>query len=152
MSLILVVEDSPSDYESIQRSFKKLGVKDTLYHCETGDEALDFLYRRKEFSNEENSPRPSVILLDLNLPGTDGRDVLKQIKSDPQLRSIPVVVLTTSDSDKDIKECYQYGANSYMIKPSNWDDFFKMMESFKNYCLVSATLPDHGPGISSPGN
>jgi CheY-like chemotaxis protein len=144
MSSILIVEDSPSDYESIQRSFKKLGVKGSLYHCETGEEALDFLYRRKEYSDEKDAPRPSVILLDLNLPGTDGRDILKKIKNDPELKSIPVVVLTTSDSDKDIRECYQYGANSYMIKPSNWDDFFKMMESFKSYCLDNAMLPDHG--------
>ena len=142
MSLILIVEDSPSDYESVVRSFKKLGMKDEVYHCENGDKALDFLYGRKEFSNAPH-PRPSVILLDLNLPGTDGREVLKQIKNDPDLKSIPVVVLTTSDSDKDIKECYQYGANSYMIKPSNWGDFFKMMENFKNYCLGSAILPDH---------
>jgi len=142
MSLILIVEDSPSDYESVIRSFKKLGVKDSVYHCESGEQALDFLYRRKEF-RDSPYPRPSVILLDLNLPGTDGREVLKQIKNDPDLKSIPVVVLTTSDSDKDIRECYQYGANSYMIKPSNWDDFFKMMENFKNYCLNSVTLPDH---------
>ncbi len=143
MSCILIVEDSPSDFESILRSFKKLGVQDAVHHCETGEDALNFLYRRKEYGGEKSAPRPSVILLDLNLPGTDGRDVLKQIKNDPDLKSIPVIVLTTSDSDKDIRECYQYGANSYMIKPSNWEDFFKMMSSFSNYCLGSAILPDH---------
>ena len=144
MSSILIVEDSPLDYESVLRSFRKLGVKTPIYHCETGEQALDFLYRRKNYSDEKDSPRPSVILLDLNLPATSGRDVLKQIKSDQTLKSIPVVVLTTSDSDKDIRECYEYGANSYMVKPSNWGDFFKMMENFKHYCLESATLPDHG--------
>ena len=143
MSSILIVEDSPSDYESVARAFKKLGVKDAVYHCESGEEALDFLYHRKGYSGAQKAPRPSVILLDLNLPGTDGRDVLKQIKNDPNLKSIPVVVLTTSDLEKDIRECYQYGANSYMVKPSNWEDFFKMTESFKNYCLGSAILPDH---------
>jgi CheY-like chemotaxis protein len=143
MTSILIVEDSPSDFESVLRSFKKLGIQNQVYHCDTGEKALDFLYGRKEYSGAQSVPRPSVILLDLNLPGTDGREVLKQIKNDPDLKSIPVVVLTTSDSDKDIRECYQYGANSYMIKPSNWGDFFKMMENFKNYCLGSAILPDH---------
>src|SRR4051812_26557212 len=120
MSSILIVEDSISDYESVVRSLKKLGVKDAVYHCDTGEKALDFLYGRKQYS-AETAPRPSVILLDLNLPGTDGREVLKKIKSDSSLKSIPVVVLTTSSSDKDIQECYQNGANSYMIKPSSWD-------------------------------
>lgn len=141
MSAILIVEDSPSDYESIVRSFSKLGVQNSVFHCDSGDEALDFLYRRNAYKDKE-APRPSVILLDLNLPGTDGRDVLKQIKNDPELKSIPVVVLTTSNLDKDIKECYAYGANSYMVKPSNWADFFKMMENFKNYCLGSSILPN----------
>jgi CheY-like chemotaxis protein len=143
-SSILIVEDSPSDYESIARAFKKLGIKNVVYHCESGEQALDFLYRRKNYSDAKNSPRPSVILLDLNLPGTSGSDVLKEIKNDPALKSIPIVVLTTSGSEKDIRECYQSGANSYMIKPSNWGDFFKMMESFKSYCLESASLPDYG--------
>ena len=141
-SPILIVEDSPSDYESVLRAFKKLGIKNSVYHCASGERALDFLYRRKDYSDAKKSPRPGVILLDLNLPGTSGRDVLKEIKNDPELKSIPVVVLTTSDSEQDIRECYQNGANSYMIKPSNWEDFFKIMESFKNYCLESSALPD----------
>ncbi len=146
MSSILIVEDNLSDYESVIRAFKKLGVKDEVYHCSTGEEALDFLFRRKAYKNEKDAPRPSIILLDLNLPGTDGRDVLQQIKSDPQLKSIPVVVLTTSDSDKDIKTCYAYGANSYMVKPTDWEAFFKMMENFRNYCLKSTALPDKSGG------
>jgi CheY-like chemotaxis protein len=141
VSPILVVEDSSADFEAIQRAFKKLGMKNPVYHCESGEKALDFLYHKNEFSDEKSSPRPGVVLLDLNLPGTDGREVLKTIKADPSTKSIPVVVLTTSDSDKDIKECYQYGANSYMTKPANWEDFFKAIESFKTYCIGTSVLP-----------
>ncbi len=143
LSTILIVEDSMPDFESILRAFEKLGMKNPVYHCATGEKALDFLYRRKEYSDAEKSPRPNVILLDLNLPGTDGRDVLKEIKSDDNLKSIPVVVLTTSDSEKDIRECYQHGANSYMTKPANWEQFFKAIESFQNYCLGTSILPNH---------
>ena len=142
MPTILIVEDSLPDFESILRAFKKLDMKNPVYHCTSGEKALDFLYRRKEYSDPQKSPRPSVILLDLNLPGTDGRDVLKEIKSDPELKSIPVVVLTTSTSERDISECYQNGANSYMMKPADWGDFFKAIESFKIYCLETAILPN----------
>jgi len=140
---ILIVEDSQPDFESILRAFKKLGMKNPVYHCASGEKALDYLYRRKEFSDPETSPRPSVILLDLNLPGTDGREVLKEVKSDPNLKSIPIVVLTTSTSEKDIQECYQSGANSYMTKPADWGEFFKAIEHFKTYCLETAILPNH---------
>jgi CheY-like chemotaxis protein len=139
---ILIVEDSPEDFEAITRSFKKLGITNPIYHCTSGEEALNFLYKRKEFSNPDNKLRPSVILLDLNLPGTDGRDVLKEVKNDPNLKSIPIVVLTTSNSEKDISECYQQGADNYVVKPADWKDLFKEMEGFKTNYLNNYPLPD----------
>ena len=138
---ILIVEDSIPDFESILRAFKKLGMENKIYHCSTGDEALDFLYRRNKFSDPESAPRPDIILLDLNLPGMDGRDVLKEIKSNSDLKSIPIIVLTTSGSDWDIAQCYRNGANSYMVKAVEWKVFFKAMENFKAYCLETMKLP-----------
>lgn len=138
---ILIVEDSVPDMEMILRAFNKLGMKNKIFHCKTGDEGLDFLHRRDKYSDPKKAPRPGIILLDLNLPGTDGREILKEIKSDPELKSIPIVVLTTSSSEKDINECHQNGANSYMVKEVDWNDFFKAIENFKAYCLKTAKIP-----------
>lgn len=145
---ILVVEDSLSDYESILRAFHKLDIKNPVFHSETGEDALEKLAGKKDYTGAEKMPRPGIIILDLNLPGTDGRDVLKKLKADPTLKSIPVVVLTTSDSEKDVNECYQYGANSYMIKSSSWDQFFKDIGSFKDFFLRAARLPAYGAGAA----
>ena len=104
---ILLVEDSPEDFETTQRAFRRSGLKNPIFRCSDGDDALDFLFRRGSYADV---PRPGVILLDLNLPGTDGREVLAEIKADPQLRQIPVIVLTTSSDDRDISACYSAGA------------------------------------------
>ncbi len=138
---ILVVEDSPEDFEATQRGFRKAGLRNSIIHCEDGDEALDYLYRRGRYADPKDAPRPAVILLDLNLPGTDGREVLEQVKSDPQLRSIPVVVLTTSSDDRDIQECYQAGANSFIQKPVDLDGFLEAMQRLKDFWLEIAILP-----------
>src|SRR3978361_1505293 len=93
---ILLVEDSPEDFETTERAFRRSGLKNPIYRCADGDEALDFLPRRGHNPEPDKAPRPGVILLDLNLPGTDGREVLSEIKNDPDLKQIPVIVLTTS--------------------------------------------------------
>ena len=93
---ILIVEDSDDDFFATQRAFKKAGLANPIRRCSNGDQAVDYLFQRGDFADPEGSPRPSVVLLDLNLPGLDGRDVLKLVKSDPELRKIPVIVLTTS--------------------------------------------------------
>src|SRR5215207_6278628 len=111
---ILLVEDSPEDCTATVRALQRSGLKNTIIHCATGDDALDYLYERGAYAEPGKAARPSLILLDLNLPGTDGREVLEQVKSDELLRQIPVVVLTTSVDDRDIKSCYKAGANSYM--------------------------------------
>lgn len=139
---ILIVEDNQMDYETILRAFKKLDIRNPVYRCATGEEALDFLYHRGQYADAQNSPRPNIILLDLNLPGTDGRDILKDVKKDPKVKSIPIIILTTSNSSKDIEECYGKGANIYMKKAPDWENFLREMDSFKNYCLETIELPN----------
>src|SRR5262249_19483225 len=130
---ILLVEDSDEDYQVTVRAFRKLGLANPTHHCRSGDEALDFLRGRGRYAGAGQAPRPGIVLLDLNLPGTDGREVLAEIKGDPALRRIPVVVLTTSGDQRDILSCYRAGANSYIKKPVNLGDFFRAIESFKAY-------------------
>lgn len=145
--LILIVEDSDIDYETTIRAFKKSNMANPIQRCEDGEEALDYLHRRNRYSAAKSSPRPDLILLDLNLPGTDGRDVLEEIKKDPELRTIPVIVLTTSSDDKDINKCYQAGANSYIQKPVDLQGFFTAIQRLKNFWFEVVLLPkqEHSP-------
>jgi len=138
---ILLVEDSPEDFEATLRAFRKSGLKNTVLRCEDGDEALDYLHRRGEYADPASSPRPGVILLDLNLPGTDGRQVLNEIKNSERLRDIPVVVLTTSADERDITACYRAGANSYVQKPVDIDGFMKAIERLNGYWFEVVILP-----------
>ena len=138
---ILVVEDSPEDYETTERAFRKAGMKNPIKHCEDGDDALDYLYQRGKYQNPEDAPRPAIILLDLNLPGTDGREVLEQVKGDKNLQKIPVVVLTTSNDEQDIEACYGYGANSYICKPVNMDRFIQSITMLSEYWFEITILP-----------
>jgi CheY-like chemotaxis protein len=141
---ILLVEDSPEDLEVTRRAFKKANVSNELYHCEDGDDALDFLYKKGKYSDSKDIPLPGIILLDLNLPGTDGRDVLAQVKNDPDLKTIPVIVLTTSSDPRDISQCYSDGANSYIQKPVNLSGFVKAVEQLKEYWFEIVILPKSG--------
>ena len=138
---ILLVEDSPEDFETTERAFRRSGLKNPIYRCADGDEALDFLYRRGRYSDPQKAPRPGVILLDLNLPGTDGREVLNEIKTDPNLKQIPVIVLTTSKDDRDIEVCYRCGANSYIQKPVDLDGFMRAIERLNDYWFEVVILP-----------
>jgi CheY-like chemotaxis protein len=114
---LLIVEDSDEDFEAFLRGWRKSGVSNPIYRCENGDEALDFLFHHGKYVDNTSYPCPGLILLDLNLPGTDGREVLMEIKRDADLKNIPVVVFTTSANPKDLEICYQNGANSYIVKP-----------------------------------
>lgn len=138
---ILLVEDSPEDTEATMRAFKKAGMKNPVYHCENGDDGLDFVFRRGAFSSPSRAPRPCVILLDLNLPGTDGREVLYEIKKDEDLKSIPIVVLTTSTDQRDIESCYRMGANSYIRKPVDLNGFFHTIQRLNDYWFKEVVLP-----------
>jgi CheY-like chemotaxis protein len=135
------VEDSPEDFETTERALRKSGLKNPIFRCADGDEALDFLHRRGRFVDPETSPRPGVILLDLNLPGTDGREVLNEVKTDPNLKQIPVIVLTTSKDDRDIEVCYRCGANSYIQKPVDLEGFMRAIERLNDYWFEVVILP-----------
>ena len=138
---ILLVEDSPEDYETTVRAFQRARLCNPIFHCGDGDEALDFLYRRGAYSDPAQAPRPSLILLDLNLPGTDGREVLEIIKQDQELKVIPVIVLTTSSDERDIQACYSAGANSYIAKPVDLEGFMSAIQQLKNYWFGVVILP-----------
>lgn len=138
---ILIVEDSPEDYETTVRSFQRAGVANAIRHCQDGDEALDYLFHRGRYTDAAAAPRPGVILLDLNLPGTDGREVLMQIKQDSGLHKIPVIVLTTSSDERDIDGCYRDGANSYVQKPVDLPKFIKAIQRLSDYWFEIVLLP-----------
>ena len=135
---ILLVEDSPEDFETTQRAFRRSGLKNPILRCADGDEALDFLFRR---GANADAPRPGVILLDLNLPGTDGREVLSEIKASDDLKQIPVIVLTTSADERDVQACYQAGASSYIQKPVDVEGFMKAIERLNDYWFEVVILP-----------
>ncbi len=137
---LLVVEDNNEDYEATRRAFREAGLRGGIHRCEDGDEALDYLHRRGEFADPETSPWPRIVLLDLSLPGTDGREVLRDIKADERLRTIPVVVLTTSNDKRDVRMCYRDGANSYMHKPVDVTAFFAAIQRLKEYWFEAAIV------------
>lgn len=138
---ILIVEDSPEDFEATVRALQQSGLRNPLFRCSDGDDALDYLYRRGEYTSAEDAPRPGIILLDLNLPGTDGREVLEEIKQDPDLKQIPVVVLTTSTDERDIEACYKFGANSYVQKPVDLAGFVNAIQRLKDYWFQIVVFP-----------
>ncbi|MFQ5651901.1 MAG: response regulator [bacterium] len=142
MKHILVVEDNLEDFAAMQRAFKQSRFANPVIHCQDGDSALDYLFQRGEYENPEKSPRPGLILLDLNLPGTDGREVLNEIKKDTDLRKIPVIVLTTSTDERDIEKCYEFGANTYIRKPVSFDGFLKAIQCLHDYWFEIAILPE----------
>lgn len=137
---ILLVEDSPEDVEATIRALRRAGLVNPIFRCEDGDDALDYLHRRGRYTAAA-APRPGFILLDLNLPGTDGREVLLEIKTDADLRSIPVVVLTTSADDRDIERCYHAGANSYIKKPVDLEGFMRAIQRLKEFWFEIVIVP-----------
>ena len=134
---ILLVEDSPEDREATLRAIKKAGLPNPIFWCDDGDKALDFMYQRGEYAGPGKAPRPGVILLDLNMPGTDGREVLDVVKKDPNLKSIPIVVLTTSSDERDIDAFFQSGANSYIVKPVGVDGIVKAVQQLQKFWSFS---------------
>lgn len=141
---LLIAEDSDVDFEVLQLLMQQMAVQNPIYRCTNGDNVLDFLYQDGEYKVPDAAPRPSVILLDLNLPGTDGRDILVQLKQDANFKEIPIVVFTTSSNPKDIEFCYREGANGYLIKPVASEDLEKTVQAFVNYWLEVNTPPTLG--------
>ncbi len=134
----LLVEDNPGDVRLTQEALKNHKVKNNLHVVTDGEEAMDFLHRRGKY---QNAPRPDIILLDLNLPKKDGREVLAEIKSDPDLKTIPVVVITSSEAEQDIVKSYNLNANCYVTKPVDLDQFIKVVQSVKDFWLTIVKLP-----------
>jgi len=135
---ILLVEDSPSDAELTIETFNDSKILNQIHVAEDGVEALDFLFKRGEY---KDAPRPDLILLDLNLPKKNGREVLAEIKGDPELQTIPVVVLTTSAAEEDILRSYQLHANCYITKPVDFEQFTKIVKLISDFWFAAVRLP-----------
>ncbi|HTH57536.1 MAG TPA: response regulator [Cyclobacteriaceae bacterium] len=133
---ILVVEDNPEDAELTIRALTKQRLANKIVHLIDGAEALDFIYGRGGYAGRDINQVPKVILIDLKMPKVSGLEVLKQIKSDARIKTIPVVILTSSAEDPDIKEAYELGANSYIVKPVDFNVFFKTVADLGLYWLV----------------
>ena len=151
---ILIVEDSPEDYQATVRSLTKTGLSNPILHCEDGDRALDYLFRRGPFAPPAPAPRPGVILLDVNLPGTDGLTVLTEIKNAPELAAIPVIVLSISADERDIEACFRAGANGYLKKPVDLEGYLTALQRLGGHCFEIVVLPkpaDAGDDVTTAG-
>ena len=133
---ILLVEDNPRDAELTVRALKKRNLANRLFVVEDGAEALDFIFSRGKFAQREALQHPKVVLLDLKLPKINGLEVLRTLKADEQTRRIPVVMVTSSQQDPDIQAAYELGANSYVVKPVEFDAFQEIMSQLGFYWLL----------------
>jgi CheY-like chemotaxis protein len=140
--LVMLIEDNIDHAELVVRTLEDHILSNKVRHFLDGQSALDYLFRRGEFSQPAETPRPHVILLDLRLPRVDGIDVLKAIKEDTELKNIPVVVLTTSEAEKDVTKAYYNHANSYLVKPAGFEDFKRLMDELGFYWLGWNVNPD----------
>jgi two-component system, chemotaxis family, response regulator Rcp1 len=135
---ILLVEDNPGDVRLTQEAFRESKLNIRLNVVMDGEDALNYLFRRPPY---ENATRPDMILLDLNIPKKDGREVLEEIKQDDSLRYVPVIVLTTSNAEQDIVKTYNLKVNAYINKPVDFDRFFDIVQKIETFWLMTATLP-----------
>jgi two-component system, response regulator len=138
---ILLVEDNPQDLELTQRALRKANLANAIHVARDGAEALEFLFCEGQYSGRKIEDGPKVILLDLKLPKVDGLEVLKRIKTDPQTKSIPVVVLTSSKEQRDVVDSYQLGVNSYIVKPVNFEGFAAAVQEIGMYWLLLNQAP-----------
>ncbi|MBE2224028.1 MAG: response regulator [Anaerolineae bacterium] len=136
---ILLVEDNPADIRLTQEAFKETSIPNRLHVVRDGAEALAFLEQTGRFAN---APRPDMILLDLNLPKKDGREVLAQIKEKPEYKRIPVVILTTSNEEEDIAHTYEHHANCFITKPAELDEFLNVVKNIESFWLSVVQLPN----------
>ena len=143
-AVILLAEDDPGDQELTRRALEQSRIRNELHIVEDGEEALNYLQRRGEYEDPESSPKPDLMLLDLNMPKMDGKQLLEQMRADPNLRRIPVVALTTSKQENDIIRTYDLGANSYIVKPVDMDQFVNAIKVLKDYWFQIVVLPPRG--------
>ncbi|MEM7555086.1 MAG: response regulator [Cyanobacteria bacterium P01_A01_bin.84] len=138
---ILMADDDDDDCVLAREALEESQLVTELHIVRDGEELMDYLYRRGIYDNQKNLPLPNIILLDLNMPKKDGREVLREIKADPQLRQIPVIVLTTSKAQEDIYRSYDLGANSFIIKPRSFASFVEVMRTIGKYWFDIVELP-----------
>lgn len=138
---ILMADDDPDDRQLTREALEEGRLINEIRFVEHGEELLEYLRRQGKYANPADSPRPGLILLDLNMPRKDGRAVLKEIKSDPSLRTIPVVVLTTSKADEDVYRSYDLGVNSYIVKPVTFEALVDILQTLEKYWFEIVELP-----------
>jgi two-component system, response regulator len=141
---ILLADDDPDDRMLTQDAFVESRLRNNLEMVEDGEELMDYLHHRGKYSGESARPRPALILLDLNMPRKDGREALKEIKSDPELRRIPVIVLTTSKAEEDILRTYDLGVNSFVVKPVTFEALVDVLKTIGKYWFEIVELPSEG--------
>lgn len=139
---ILLVEDSIDDAHLTVRALKKHRLANNLHHVKDGAEAFDFIYAQGKYSERDKNSKPKLILLDLKMPKVNGIEVLQRIKADKSTKTIPVVVMTSSREDPDIKTCYDLGVNSYLVKPVDFESFFNMVSDLGMYWMVLNEVTD----------
>lgn len=139
---ILMADDDADDRLLCQQALEESRVLNDLRFVEDGEQLLDYLYRRGEYVDAEKNPRPGLILLDLNMPRKDGREALKEIKADPELRRIPIVVMTTSQAEEDIYRSYDLGANSFVTKPVTFDRLVDLMKALGHFWVEFVEIPN----------
>lgn len=142
-SVILLAEDDDDDYFLTRDAFQEARCSGRLRRVKDGEDLMDYLNRRGEYQGLNGSSRPLMILLDLNMPRKDGREALKEIKSDPRLKGIPVVILTTSRADEDLEHAYELGVNSFIRKPASFSEFVDVVKTLKKYWLETVEVPRH---------
>jgi chemotaxis family two-component system response regulator Rcp1 len=138
--IILLVEDNPADVRLTQEALRNGKIQHEMYVARDGVEAISLLRRQDPF---QKAPRPDLILLDLNLPRKDGREVLAEIKADPDLKSIPVIILTSSQAEEDVLKTYDLHANGYIVKPVDLEQFFMVIRQIKEFWMSIVMLPSH---------
>ena len=140
---ILMVEDNPGDARLAEEALKDSKINNSLYHVEDGEKAMRFLRRQAEYSD---APHPDLVLLDLNLPRKDGREVLAEIKEDSKLKLVPVVVMTTSEAERDLVKSYDLHANAYVVKPIDLERFIEVVQSIEVFWFTIVKLPPNVDG------
>ncbi len=139
---ILIADDDEEDREMVRDALKESRLANNLHCVKDGEELMDYLHHRGKFEDPIKNPLPGLILLDLNMPRMDGREALREIKTDPRLRQIPVIVLTTSKAEEDIFRTYELGVNSFITKPVSFEDLVKVIKTLGNYWFDIVELPD----------
>jgi CheY-like chemotaxis protein len=139
---VLIAEDDEEDRLLIKKAIKSTPIKDNIFFVENGEELTDYLENKGKYTDSEKHPLPGLIILDLNMPKKDGREALKEIKSNENLKRIPIVVLTTSKAEEDILKTYNLGVNSFITKPVTFASLVKTMQTFSDYWIDTVVLPN----------